>query len=206
MLADPSRREPMIWGRVSSPRRAWSTTAEALYGPVAAPPQPGDAVAPELLDPRSVDVYDYLQMDWFQLAQGGRRGWPTARTSTTAGRTCTHDHRDRSRWWPTAPSSVAGPTWWSGRSNTAARGAARHQRRRGGGQHRAPGDRREHAALDRRLATAGRRSARTTRTSSRTWPSCRWVRGGWWPSPADGAAPARSHRIGANPLTERIYF
>lgn len=30
-----------------------------------------DAVAPEL-DPRSVDVYDYLQMDWFQLAQGGQ--------------------------------------------------------------------------------------------------------------------------------------
>lgn len=58
-------------------------------------------------DPTSIDVYDYLQMDWYQLAKRGRRGSPTDPTSTTAGPTCTPSPR-RSRSSPTAPSSVAG--------------------------------------------------------------------------------------------------
>lgn len=62
-------------------------------------------------DPTSVDVYDYLQMEWFQLAEQGRERVAFVRTSTTPERVSTSSPSRFPSWSTASSSASSGPTW-----------------------------------------------------------------------------------------------
>lgn len=69
-------------------------------------------------DPTSIDVYDYLQMDWYQLALHGQQRVAYGPYVDYSGSDM-YTSRPRSRSSVrTAPSWASrAPTWWSGRSS-----------------------------------------------------------------------------------------